>query len=222
MAYSLKVKICGITVPADGVEAARLGADSIGLNFYQASSRYVTLAQAGQILRELPSCVEAIGVFVNQTLHDVFEHTIHPLGPRIRSIQMHGEISCLPPPHPFRFIPAFAIRDRQSLASIQAYLDQCRATQNLPAAILVDAHVAGHYGGTGQKAPWELLADFSPGVPLWLAGGLNPENIGEAVRVVRPHGVDVASGVEQAPGRKDPEKMRRFISNALEAAARLA
>ena len=111
-------------------------------------------------------------------------------------------------------------RDRQSLQTIDAYLDACRQQRLLPAAILVDAHVAGQYAGTGRTAPWELLADYRPGVPLLLAGGLMPENVAEAVRLVRPYGVDVASGVESAPGRKDAEKMRRFLGNAREAAAR--
>jgi phosphoribosylanthranilate isomerase len=81
--------------------------------------------------------------------------------------------------------------------------------------------VPGQHGGTGRTAPWELLASFRPGVPVILAGGLTPENVAEAVRVVRPYGVDVASGVESSPGQKDPEKVRRFIANAREAAARL-
>ncbi len=81
----------------------------------------------------------------------------------------------------------------------------------LPSAILVDAHVAGQYGGTGQTAPWHLLADFKPGVPLILAGGLTPDNVADAIRIVRPYAVDVASGVESRPGKKDPDKLRRFI-----------
>jgi phosphoribosylanthranilate isomerase len=80
--------------------------------------------------------------------------------------------------------------------------------------------VPGQYGGTGQAAPWRLLANFRPDVPLILAGGLTPENVAEAVRAVRPYGVDVASGVEAAPGRKDAEKVRRFIEQARNAAAR--
>ena len=79
------------------------------------------------------------------------------------------------------------------------------------AVVLIDAHVPGQFGGTGQTAPWNLLASFDPGVPIMLAGGLTPENVAEAVRIVRPYGVDVASGVESSPGRKDPEKMRRFV-----------
>ena len=86
--------------------------------------------------------------------------------------------------------------------------------------MLLDAHVPGEYGGTGQPAPWNLLADFRPGVPLILAGGLTPDNVGDAVRIVRPYGVDVASGIEDSPGRKNLEKMRRFIGYAREAAAR--
>jgi phosphoribosylanthranilate isomerase len=95
-----------------------------------------------------------------------------------------------------------------------------RALDRRPAAVLLDGHVPGQYGGTGRAAPWELLAEFRPGVPVILAGGLTPENVAEAVRVVRPYGVDVAGGVEAAPGRKDPEKIRRFLANAREAATR--
>ena len=83
----------------------------------------------------------------------------------------------------------------------------------------MDARVMGQFGGTGQAAPWNLLADFQPGVPVILAGGLTPDNVAEAIRIVRPFGVDVATGVESKPGRKDAAKMRRFIENALEAAA---
>src|SRR2546428_162156 len=88
------------------------------------------------------------------------------------------------------------------------------------AAAAVDAFVEGKEGGTGRTAPWELLADFRPEVPLILAGGLTPDNVAEAIRTVRPDGVDVASGVEISPGRKDPDKVKRFVDSAREAAAR--
>jgi hypothetical protein len=103
-------------------------------------------------------------------------------------------------------------------ASLAAWMKQQRPKRILPPAILIDAHVPGQFGGTGKIAPWKLLADFQPGVPLILAGGLTPENVAEAVRIVRPYGVDVASGVESSPGVKHPEKMKRFIENAREAA----
>ena len=116
--------------------------------------------------------------------------------------------------HPLRVIPAFTVRDRQSLQAITDYLDVCARRDQPPAAILVDAHVPGSFGGTGQTLPWELLADFSPGVPLILAGGLTPDNVARAIRMVRPYAVDVASGVESSPGKKDAELMKRFIDEA--------
>ena len=106
------------------------------------------------------------------------------------------------------------VRDAGDLENLSAYLERCRARQQLPSAVLVDAHVAGQFGGTGQTAPWDLLADFQPGVPVILAGGLTPDNVATAIRRVRPYAVDVASGVESTPGRKDPEKVRRFIEAA--------
>jgi phosphoribosylanthranilate isomerase len=139
----------------------------------------------------------------------------------IRTFQWHGEDHEVGDPSPFLHIPAFPVHDRQSLVEITRYLALCRDLGHVPAAVLVDAHAPGRYGGTGQTAPWDLLADFRPGVPLILAGGLTPDNVAEAVRIVRPYGVDVASGVEQSPGHKDPDRMRRFVANAREAADRL-
>jgi phosphoribosylanthranilate isomerase len=222
MGYYLRVKICGVTDPAAGRQAALSGADAVGLNFYQPSPRYVDRASAERILCELPPFVEAVGIFVNQSLDEVLEQTIRPLGMRIQTIQMHGTFPERANLYPYRLIPAFPVRDATSLQQIKGYLDRCREQGALPAAILVDAHVPGQYGGTGKTAPWELLADFQPCVPLILAGGLNPENVAEAVRRVRPYGVDVASGVESAPGRKDPDKVRRLIANAREAAAKIS
>ena len=116
------------------------------------------------------------------------------------------------------WIPAFAVQDATSLLQITSHLEKWRSLGDVPAAILVDAHVPGQYGGTGQVAPWHLLVDFDPGVPLILAGGLTPENVAEAIRIVRPYAVDVASGVESSPGKKDPDKMRRFIDAVRESA----
>ena len=105
-------------------------------------------------------------------------------------------------------ICAFGIGDKQSLTSIDVYLESCTVDGHAPAVVLVDAHVPGSHGGTGQIFPWELLADFSPGVPLILAGGLTPDNVAKAIRMVRPYAVDVASGVESSPGKKDADKMK--------------
>jgi phosphoribosylanthranilate isomerase len=107
------------------------------------------------------------------------------------------------------------------LEKINRYLALAGEIGQMPAAVLVDGYAAGLRGGTGRTAPWHLLSDFRPGVPLILAGGLTPDNVAEAVRIVRPYAVDVASGVESVPGRKDPQKMKRFIAAVQEAAATL-
>jgi phosphoribosylanthranilate isomerase len=219
MAYHLRVKICGVTNEADARLAALSGADAVGLNFYSGSPRCIDAATAGYILRELPPFVEPVGLFVNQPLRQAFEF-LHPLG-GIRTIQWHGDNRELSDCFPYRLVAAFAVRDASSLLAVTRYLDTCRGLGRLPAAVLVDAHVPGRHGGTGRTAPWGLLASFQPGVPVILAGGLTPENVAEAVRVVRPYAVDVASGVEHSPGHKDPDRVQRFIDNAREAAARM-
>ncbi len=212
-----RIKICGITNEADARLAAELGADAIGLNFHPVSPRYVQPDAVEGILRALPPFVEPVGVFVNQPPLQVFE-TLNRIG-GIRTIQWYGDKPELCDAYPFQLIPTFPVRDQDSLRTITGYLDLCRGLNRLPAAIAVDAHAPGQYGGTGRPIPWDLLAGFQPGVPLILAGGLTPENVAEAIRIVRPYAVDVASGVESAPGRKDAEKMRRFIENARRAFA---
>jgi phosphoribosylanthranilate isomerase len=215
MSYPLRVKVCGVTRPADALLAVAAGADAVGLNFYPPSPRFVDRPRAEAILRELPPLVEAVGVFTNVPLPDLAQAAAE-LG--LRTAQWHGERPEPGDVFPCRLIPAFAARDADGLRRITDYLRRCRDLGRLPAAVLVDGHAAGLYGGTGVPAPWQLLADFDPGVPLILAGGLNPDNVAEAVRVVRPYAVDVASGVESRPGVKDAEKVRRFIENAREAA----
>jgi phosphoribosylanthranilate isomerase len=219
MHQRLRIKICGVTTVEDADNAARLGADALGLNFWEGSKRHITHDAATAILRQMPPFVEPVALYVNVPLRTVFE-SLNGLG-RIRTFQWYGQRPELCDAYPFQMIPAFAVRDKNSLAEITRYLDAAREFGKAPAAVLVEPHVAGQYGGTGQRAPWDLLAEFRIPEPLILAGGLTPENVGEAVRLVRPYAVDVAGGVESAPGRKDPEKMRRFIGNAHEAAARL-
>jgi phosphoribosylanthranilate isomerase len=214
----IRIKICGVTRVRDAEDAAQLGADAVGLNFYQPSPRHVEPALVPSILRALPPFVEPVGVFVNEPLRAVCA-TAQQLG-ITRLVQWHGDRHEVCDVFPHRLICAFQVRERSHLAAVARHLDACRAQGHVPAAILVDAQVPGQYGGTGQVVPWDLLAEFQPGVPLVLAGGLTPENVAESIRRVRPHGVDVASGVESSPGVKDLEKMRRFIANVREAAAR--
>ena len=213
----LRIKICGVTREADAVEAAEQGADALGLNFYARSPRCIDRQKAAAILKELPPFVEPVALFVNQACRAIRDQ-LQGLDP-IRTIQWHGENLDCTDLASYRYILAFPVRDEASLGAILDFVRRARSVGSPPAAILVDAAVPGAYGGTGQKAPWKLLADFRPEVPLILAGGLTPDNVAEAVRLVRPYAVDVASGVESAPGVKDAELMRRFIGNALAAAA---
>jgi phosphoribosylanthranilate isomerase len=219
MQHRLRIKVCGVTTIEDACAAASLGADAVGLNFYEGSKRYIAPDAALPILRELPPFVEPVAVYVNQPLKAVF-NGLNGLG-RVRTFQWHGSRPDLCDAYPFQMIAAFPVRDRAGLAEIARYLDAARSVGRAPAAVLVDAYVPGEHGGTGRTAPWSLLAEFKPPEPLILAGGLTPDNVAEAIYVVRPYAVDVASGVESAPGRKDQEKMRRFIGNAHEAAAKL-
>jgi phosphoribosylanthranilate isomerase len=215
----VRIKICGITNEADAQQAAQLGADAVGLNFYSQSPRRIDPVVANFILRALPPFVEPVGLFVNQPLREVFE-LLNQVG-GIRTLQWYGDNRELGDTFPYKMIAAFPVGDMKGLTAITRYLDLCKGMGHLPAAVLIDAHVPGKHGGTGQTVPWKLLAAFRPPVPLILAGGLTADNVAEAIRVVRPYAVDVASGVEHSPSQKHPEKMRRFIANAREAADQL-
>jgi phosphoribosylanthranilate isomerase len=219
VAVPFRIKICGITNVADALQAVELGADAIGLNFYSLSPRYVDPQIAGRIAQVLPPAVEAVGVFVNERLEEM-KGVAGRAG--IQTLQLHGAGVEISDPHPLRMVLASPVRDRDSMNVIADRLEHCRAHGWLPAAVLVDAHVPGSYGGTGAKAPWNLLADFRPCVPLILAGGLDPDNVAEAIRIVQPYGVDVASGVERSPGKKDTDRMKRFIDNARTAREKLS
>jgi len=198
---SVKVKICGITSVADGLAAAEAGADMIGLMFYEQSPRYVTLAAAAEIARAVPPFVMKVGVFVNAPEEFVIR-AIAECG--LGLLQFHG---AEPPEFCTRFgvmsLKAFRIRDAASLAALPQYPTD---------AYLLDAYSASGLGGTGEKFNWDLAIEAQKfGKPIFLAGGLTPENVAAAVRQVRPFAVDVSSGVESAPGRKDPAKVAAFI-----------
>jgi phosphoribosylanthranilate isomerase len=204
----VRIKICGITNVTDAEQAASLGADAVGLNFYAKSPRCIDAAMTRLILNVLPPFVEPVGLFVNEPLVDA-QRTAQALN--LRTIQVYGDHPEILPPGCVRWIPAFSVDGVADLQPITSYLEELKSAGAVPAAVLVDAHAPGRYGGTGRIAPWQLLAEFKPGVPLILAGGLTPDNVGDAIRIVRPYAVDVASGVEISPGKKDPGIMRRFI-----------
>src|SRR5262249_25885809 len=212
----LRVKICGVTTADDARAAADAGADAVGLNFFQGSPRFVEPRRAAELVRALPPWVAPVGVFVNQPLRQCCA-VAYQFG--LRAVQWHGDAPPTDDPFPFALVAAFRIRDRASLDAVTRYLDAGRARGVLPSAVLVDAHVEGQHGGTGRVAPWELLADFRPGVPLILAGGLTPENVAEAGHLGQPYGVGGGRGVESAPRREDAQKKRRLLRNAPGAAA---
>ena len=196
-----RVKICGLTSVADALAAAEAGADMIGLMFYEASPRQVTLAQAAEISRALPPFVLRVGVFVNPEAALVTRAMAEC---NLNLLQFHGDES---PAFCTQFglmnMKAFRIRDAASLAPLAEYQTD---------AFLLDAHAKAGLGGTGETFNWELaVAARKFGKPIFLAGGLTPENVAAAVTQVRPFAVDVSSGVESAPGKKDAAKMRAFI-----------
>jgi len=199
----VRVKICGITRPEDAVAAAEAGADAIGLVFAE-SPRRVNIEQARPILATLPPFVTPVALFVNETLERI-RQTCDTLG--IRTVQLHGD----EPPDFARqlaglcVIKAFRIGSEADLDALEGYPAAC---------CLLDAKVAGKRGGTGATFDWSLAAKAARRARVILAGGLKPYNVAEAVRRVRPYGVDVSSGVEAAPGRKDPAKVRAFVDLA--------
>ncbi len=215
----VRIKICGVATPADARFAAEAGADAVGLNFYPQSPRFVPPQQAAQIIRALPAFTSAVGVFVGMPIRQVCAVAFQ-LG--LRGVQTYDEEPPAEDTFPFAHVPAFRVKDAAELERVRQFVETAKAQGRAPSAVLIDSHVEGLMGGTGQVAPWELLKGFDPGVPLVLAGGLTPENVAEAVALVRPWGVDVASGVEQSPGVKDPEKVARFVKNVRRAGADFA
>jgi phosphoribosylanthranilate isomerase len=197
-----KVKICGITRLEDALLAVEAGADALGFNFWPRSKRFVSPETAREIVRVLPPFTVAVGVFVNPTRDEVLR-AAEVAG--FQAVQLHGD----EPPElaaslPLPVIKAIRIEGRASLAAMAAHR---------PAAFLLDAPSAG-YGGSGATFDWAIAAEAARTARVLLAGGLSPENVAAAVRAVRPYGVDVASGVERAPGVKDPEKLVRFVRAA--------
>jgi phosphoribosylanthranilate isomerase len=218
MAGRVLIKICGVTNAPDACRAAELGADAVGLNFYERSPRHVDREKSAEILNALPAEVVAYGVFVNES-SDAMRQRLESQ-PILRVAQWHGDGR---PPMPDRLalVPAVSVRDKKSLAAIREYLDRCKEHNVMPRAILVEGDTGGRYGGTGRVAPWALVADWEVPVPLILAGGLTPENVAEAIRIVRPDIVDAASGVESLPGKKDAGKMERFVAEVRQMSERI-
>jgi phosphoribosylanthranilate isomerase len=219
-----RIKICGITNVSDALATADAGADAIGLNFYPKSSRYIDTTTAATILGAVPPSLYRVGVVVNEEVADL-NRLVATLGREstncVHAIQLHGDES---PEYLAKIRIKTIIRARRftdrGIAAIAADLEACEKWRRCPDAVLIDAAAPGQYGGTGTTVSWNGLADYRRwlhNVPLVLAGGLTPDNVAEAIRIVRPVAVDVASGVESSPGKKDHAKLRDFIAAAREA-----
>jgi len=201
-----RVKICGITAWEDARWCVDLGASALGFNFYPSSPRAISPADAWSIIRRLPPFVEAVGVFVNWP-PQVVDAMARAL--RLGSVQLHSaespaEVIELSRKH--RVIKAISVKPGFRVASVKRY--------QAADAILLDGFSRGLHGGTGRRLDWKLARDAGRYARIILAGGLTPENVTEAIRVARPYGVDVASGVETRPGRKDLAKLRAFFTAA--------
>jgi len=199
----VRVKICGVTKWEDAKLAAELGAHAIGLNFYEQSPRCITPFAASEILRRLPPFVAPVGVFVNWE-----EEPVVALAKALRlaAAQLHGDETSQVVERVAKHYPVI-----KALRLGQGTEAQDFAKFRAASAFLLDAAVSGHYGGTGTTGNWHAARSASQSHRVLLAGGLIPENVGEAIRIVRPYAVDVASGVEARPGKKDPGKMRAFF-----------
>ncbi len=206
MSARVRVKICGLTNASDARAAVELGADALGFNLYPGSPRCVNLDQEAEWIAALPPFVTRVAVLVNVSLVEARRVAAHPA---IDLVQFHGDEDvryCAEfAQMGYPFLKALRVKDADSLELADRF-----STPH----VLLDAHAESAYGGTGLKLDPVLAAEAVrrfPNLHIILAGGLKPENVGDAVRAVQPYAVDVASGVESAPGKKDREKMAAFL-----------
>ncbi len=197
-----RVKICGITDPDAARDATLLGADAIGLNFYEKSPRCIDLSRASRIIESLPAFVSVVGVFVDYPDPHGLEDLALSLG--LHAVQLHGNET---PDYcsliqRVKVIKAFRVDSSFRVESLRSYGSTM---------FLLDSGSGGQFGGTGKVFDWNQAYGANAFGWIILAGGLTSGNVGEAVSRLHPFGVDVSSGVESSPGKKDYEKMRRFI-----------
>jgi phosphoribosylanthranilate isomerase len=196
-----KVKICGIKNLKDAIFAVDYGTDAIGFVFAK-SIRKISKEKARAIVRKLPPFVTTVGLFVNETAENI-EATCRYCG--LDAIQLHGN----EPPDiinklkDFKIIKAFRIQNEKDISPIRKYK---------PDAILLDGYSKKNMGGTGTSFDWKIVKNIKTPIPIILAGGLTPLNVSRAIKIVRPYGVDVSSGVESMPGKKDRKLIKKFIN----------
>ncbi|MDO4249667.1 MAG: phosphoribosylanthranilate isomerase [Neisseria sp.] len=198
----IRSKICGFTRPQDALAAAQLGVDAVGLVFYPQSKRFVSIEQAQEIVRVLPPFVSVVALFVNENTERIRQVLAQV---PVDILQFHGDETpefCRQFDRPY--IKAVRVQNTGDIIAAQQQYPDARA-------VLFDAHIEGEYGGTGHRFDWAMLPDQLSGHWI-LSGGLNPENIGEAVKITGAKIIDVSSGVESAPGIKSAEKIAALLA----------
>lgn len=227
MEFAFKTKICGVTTVDDAIMVASSGADAIGLNFYSAGKRFIKPALAKIVVdavRETHPEVVIVGVFVNESAEGILDIAKTA---RLMTVQLHGdeepdlvlELKKLASAEGLNFdiIRAIGTSPRSDTEALDLSSVTAEAQKWVAAgvdALLIDATTPEEYGGTGKQVDWDGFSKIQIGVPVMLAGGLTPNNVAEAISVARPYGVDVASGVEQSPGRKDRDMTFAFVAAA--------
>ena len=199
----VRIKICGITNVEDALLSVDLGANALGFVFYKGSKRYIEPDNAKSIISKLPPFVTTVGVFANQEL-DELKKIKEKAG--FDAFQLHGDESpdfCMKLEG--KIIKAIRIKESIDPKEVESYSAQ---------AILFDNYSAEAYGGTGETFRWEILKGFDTSKKIILSGGLTPENVAQAISIVNPYAVDVSTGVEEIPGKKDPGKLKKFIEAA--------
>ncbi len=208
----MRVKICGITQPQQGKAIASLGATALGFICVPTSPRYVQIAQIQAVVEQLPERIDKIGVFANTTIEEIIQTVLNS---GLTGVQLHGDES-----------PEFCQILRQSLPDVEIIqalrvrsledIDKAAAYAVWVDTLLLDAYHAQQLGGTGKTLDWIMLQQFSPSYPWFLAGGLTPDNIMEALSQINPSGIDLSSGVELTPGDKDLDKVAKLFEKLRE------
>ncbi|MBD2450289.1 phosphoribosylanthranilate isomerase [Nostoc sp. FACHB-152] len=203
----MRVKICGITQPHQATAIASCGATALGFICVPASPRYVTATQIRKAVTQLPDDIDKIGVFANAEIEEISQ-VVHDSG--LTGVQLHGDET-----------PDFCNQVRQQIPNVEIlkalrirnleHLEQASIYSQHVDTLLLDAYHPQQLGGTGQTLDWAMLEKFNPSSPWFLAGGLTPENILEALSQVQPHGIDLSSGVEIQPGDKDLNKVAELF-----------
>ena len=220
MTTRTRIKICGITNLEDAQAAVEYGADALGFIFVSNTPRYVgdNFTFLNQLIR-LPPFISRVAVYVDKSENKAGKQALKNESIWFNTIQLysnHWEFGKFPALPTLQVVQAFPIKD---VSSLNLIADSLAALPTLPHALLLDTYHKDKLGGSGETFSWELAVEAKQrfGLPIILAGGLTPENVGEAVRTVRPYAVDVSSGVEASPGRKDHAKIRAFVEAVREA-----